>query len=133
MAVMTWDNSLTLGHPKIDKDHEELVATLNALHQAMKVGRGRDEITRTLQFLRDYTVKHFRAEEDLMCLHRFPGTQMHMAIHADLVKQVADLVGKFEAGQAVLTMQVMDFLEKWLKDHILGEDRILADYLNKRS
>jgi hemerythrin-like metal-binding protein len=68
-----------------------------------------------------------------MCLHRFPGTQMHMAIHADLVKQVADLVGKFEAGQAVLTMQVMDFLEKWLKDHILGEDRILADYLNKRS
>jgi hemerythrin len=130
---MTWGASLTLGHPKIDKDHEALVAALNSLHAAMKTGQGKAEITKTLRFLRDYTVKHFADEEKLMTLHRYPGTQMHFAIHADLVKQVADLVRQFESGQAVLTMTVLDFLEKWLKDHILTEDKALADYLKGRA
>ena len=36
---------------------------------------------------------------------------------------------RFNAGQPVMTMQVMDFLEGWLVEHIMAEDYRLAEYL----
>lgn len=67
----------------------------------------------------------------LMMQHNYPDTRTHMSLHAKLITQVAELSAAHDAGKAMLTMEVMDFLENWLKDHILGEDKKLAAWLNK--
>ena len=85
-----------------------------------------------LVFLKDYTVTHFAMEEELMARHSYTAAARHQAIHADLVRQVADLVGKFQAGTASLTLPVMNFLEDWLVQHIQGEDFKLAEHLHKK-
>jgi hemerythrin-like metal-binding protein len=98
------------------------VEILNRLHTAMKQGRGKGELEGILVFLKDYTVTHFAMEEDLMAKHGYKGSDQHKAIHADLIRQVADLVARFQAGKAMLTLEVMNFLEDWLVKHIQGED-----------
>jgi methyl-accepting chemotaxis protein/hemerythrin len=77
-------------------------------------------------------VGHFKAEEALMKTHQYPGAQMHMAIHADLVKQVSTLIADFRSGKAVLTSAVLDFLEDWLVKHIMGEDKALGAFLRNK-
>ena len=57
---------------------------------------------------------------------------MHMAIHADLVKQVAQLIADFQAGKTVLTGAVLDFLEAWLVKHIMSEDKLLGEFLRSK-
>lgn len=131
MALITWDDRLKTGHATIDRQHQELVAAVNRLHAAMKQGKGKDEIGPTLTFLRDYTVSHFKTEEDLMARHAYPAQDRHRQIHKDLVNQVNDLVERYEKGTVTLTMPVMNFLEKWLTEHILGEDYRLAEHLRK--
>jgi len=129
MALITWDARLETGHPTIDEQHKALIDAYNALHNAMKQGKGKDELHKVLHFLADYTVSHFRMEEDLMNVHAYAGTQRHKELHADLVAKVLELIRKLEAGQAMLTLQVMDFLEGWLVEHIQGEDYRLAQAL----
>lgn len=129
MALIVWDRRLEVGLPKIDEQHRSLVDAFNALHQAMKQGRGKEEVGKTLAFLANYTVDHFAMEEGLMRQHAYPGMAKHQALHQDLVAKVGDLVKKVQAGQAMVTLQVMDFLEGWLVEHIQGEDCQLAAHL----
>ncbi len=129
MGLINWDKRLETGHGKIDEQHQALVVAYNNLHGAMKQGRGKDELGTTLVFLKDYTVQHFQMEEELMKTHAYPGTSRHQDLHRALVGQVADVVTRFNAGQPVMTMQVMDFLEGWLVEHIMAEDYRLAEYL----
>jgi len=132
MAYMLWRPTLEVGHPQIDSEHQSLVEVLNRLHAAMKQGKGKEEVEKVLVFLKDYTVGHFKAEEALMMTHNYPGAPTHMAIHADLVKQVSDLIADYRSGKAVLTSAVLDFLEDWLVKHIMGEDKALGEFLRSK-
>jgi hemerythrin-like metal-binding protein len=129
MGLIAWDKRLETGHAKIDEQHRSLVEIVNRLHEAMKQGKGKGEVEGILVFLKDYTVTHFRMEEDLMARHQYGGAARHKQIHADLVKEVADLVEKFQAGKGTLTLAVMNFLEDWLVTHIQGEDYRFAQDL----
>ena len=132
MALIVWDDRLQVGNQKIDEQHKALIEAFNRLHSAMKQGKGKEEIGNTLTFLKDYTVEHFGMEESLMKEHSYPKAAKHVDLHQDLVSKVADLSNKYNSGQAVMTMQVMDFLEGWLVEHIQGEDYRLAEYLRSK-
>jgi hemerythrin-like metal-binding protein len=133
MGLITWDKALETGHPKVDEQHKALIEAFNNLHQAMKSGKGKETIGKTLDFLKDYTVQHFQMEEGLMDANRYPGAPKHKELHRDLVAKVADLVERFHSGQPVLTMAVMNFLEGWLMEHIQGEDVLLAKFIKDKS
>lgn len=132
MGLITWKPSLETGHTKIDAQHQALVEAFNTLHSAMKQGKGKEELSRTLAFLKSYTVEHFQMEEELMDRYDYPGVAEHKGIHGSLVSQVAELCLRFDAGKTALTLPVMDFLEGWLVEHIQGEDVRLAQYLKSR-
>lgn len=129
MALITWEKRLETGNARIDEQHRALIDTFNKLHAAMKQGKGRDEIGPTLTFLKDYTIQHFKDEEGLMLASRYPHAHDHKRVHEDFVRKVDDVVTKFQAGQPVMTMQLMDFIEGWLVEHILGEDQRLGQHL----
>jgi len=132
MALIVWDKRLETGHRKIDEQHQSLVEIFNRLHGAMKQGKGKEEVEGILVFLKDYTVNHFAMEEQLMAQHSYSGAAKHMQIHADLVRQVAELVTRFQQGTGTLTLPVMNFLEDWLVKHIQGEDyRFALELRNK--
>ena len=132
MGLITWKASLETGHAKIDDQHRSLVAAFNELHAAMKQGKGKDELGRTLAFVKNYTMEHFAMEEELMDRFGYPGAIEHKGIHGSLVSQVTELCHRFEEGRTSLTLPVMDFLEGWLVDHIQGEDVRLAQFLKTR-
>ena len=67
-----------------------------------------------------------------MIAHRYPETQRHCAIHADLVKEVGTLIANYQSGKILLTSAVFSFLEDWLTKHILGEDKALGAFLKSK-
>jgi hemerythrin-like metal-binding protein len=130
---MEWQPALETGQAQIDEEHRALVAALNRLHDTVDGGGDREEVERTLAFLRDYTVTHFAAEEELMLRHRYPGASAHFAAHADLVLRLSDLLAEHRtsrAGAEAATLEgLMAFLEAWLVEHILRQDQDLGAFL----
>jgi hemerythrin-like metal-binding protein len=106
---------------------------MNALHDAMSKGQGREIIGRLLKELTEYTVFHFKAEEDAMTAAKFAGLAAHREQHRALTAKVLELRTKVDAGKTTITLEVMNFLKSWLNDHIRGTDQMYGPALKKQS
>jgi hemerythrin len=129
VAFIDWNEKYSVGAAEMDHQHQTWFNLLNELHDAMRLGKGHAVLGKCLDRVSDYTVKHFNAEQELMARSNYPGLGDHVVEHSRLVQQVKTLRDRFEAGEAVLTMDVMDFLRRWLYDHILENDRQYKGYI----
>lgn len=129
--LMEWKSDYSVGDFDIDQQHQKLFKMVNQLNEAMQVGQGRTVLERLLTDLLIYTEKHFEAEERLMERAEYPELATHREIHVKLTDKVRDIVQRFQGGETNLTLEVMHFLENWLRQHILGMDKKYAPYLHK--
>jgi hemerythrin len=129
MPFMTWNDNMSVGIPSIDEQHKKLVGMLNELSDAMKVGKDKEVLGPILDGLINYTATHFKYEEDLFDKTRYPEAFVHKREHEALVKQVLDIQSKYKAGAFALSIEVGDFLKKWLTNQILGTDKKYGPHL----
>jgi hemerythrin len=132
MALIVWGPQLSVKVKEIDDQHRKLVSLVNNLHDAMKEGRGKDIMKKTLAELADYTIYHFSTEEKLFQKYAYPKYPDQKREHDKLTAQVLDLKKKVDSGASVVTMEVMNFLKDWLSSHIMGADMKGGEYLNSK-
>jgi len=128
MALFNWSAQYETGIFMVDTQHRKLVDSINTLHDAMKDGKGKEVAEKTLNFLVDYTIQHFKAEEGLMQQKKYPDFTNHKIVHDKFVAEVKEIRTKYQTGK-VLPMQVSSILSDWLKNHILGTDKKYVPFL----
>lgn len=131
MAFLNWSDKFSVHNERINDEHKKLIILINALHEAIKIGKGNDVVGKILLKLVDYTKIHFAHEESLMREHNYPMINIHKNEHNVLTQQVHELYVDFLTGKRILSMDLMNFLKKWLRDHILGHDLEFGDFLHK--
>lgn len=132
MALLTWNDSISVKVRQFDDQHKKLVDLVNKLHDAMKEGKGTQILGDVLKSLATYTQTHFADEERVMKQHGFPEYEKHKQEHNKLILQVVDIQKQMDAGKAPITQAVMQFLRDWLMKHIQGEDKKYGVYLNAK-
>ncbi len=126
-----WRESLAIGVDEIDNQHKELLLRFDGLLRACREGRGIGELKGLLGFLDEYVVEHFRDEERLQQLHRYPGLAEHRRLHASFIARVKALKDEISAdGVAVHNViETNNLLLNWLVNHISVVDRELGKFL----
>ncbi len=132
MALVTWDKSYSVSVQKFDEQHQKLFALLNTLHEAMRKGEGQAMVQDTVRELSNYTLTHFRAEEELLRKTNYPGLAAHQAEHQKFMARVEEFAEQLRAGRAALSITVLTFIKDWLSKHIQQTDRSYAAYLNSQ-
>ncbi|MDR2393403.1 MAG: bacteriohemerythrin [Treponema sp.] len=130
-AFITWKNIYSVGIPKIDEQHQELVQLTADLYAACMQGTesGRLYFKRAVHDIVQYVSFHFSAEERLMERIEFPELAEHKKQHEHFVKKVLEDVKKFETGKGIVPNTFVRFLRDWILTHIAKEDQKYADYL----
>jgi hemerythrin len=130
MALMEWNDRLSVGVREFDDEHRHLVAMLNELSDAMQAGHGNEALGTILDELIEYTATHFAHEEADMDRYGYPHAEEHKRIHQELVAEVLEIKGKFDEGaSATLSFEVLSFLKGWLLEHISQTDKKLGQFL----
>lgn len=130
MALISWSDSLSVKIHSIDEQHKKLVNMLNGLHDSMQKGDSKEVLGKVLEGLALYTVKHFQYEEELFAKHGYAESDGHRAEHQDLLTQVTELQNKYNSNEDfMLGIEVLDFLKKWLTNHIQGSDKRYSTFL----
>lgn len=132
MPLIEWTDALRVGHDAIDRDHQRLADTVNGLHEAMLAGQGMGQVQSALDDIVAHATAHFRREEKIMEDAAYPSLAEHRQQHAELVAEVAQLRQRFEAGESIFSLRVLQFLSDWLVRHINDADKPLSDYLARR-
>lgn len=133
MPLMTWTEKLSVGVGVLDEDHKRLVRMVNDLYDGLQAGHGRDMLGRILDELVTYTKVHFAREEKLFGETAYPAAAQHKQEHDALAGRVIDVQKKYAAGaNAILTIDVLQFLKNWLVNHIQGSDQKYRPHLNAK-
>ena len=132
--LLQWTPDLAVGIEEIDDQHRELFRRAARLLEGLHQGQP-EEIGALIDFLHEYAVTHFGAEEDHMRATHFPGYLRHKAEHDRFISDLLALAGEHDrkGAGAFMALKVNHWLVQWLKDHVSGTDAELGKFLARRS
>jgi hemerythrin len=131
-----WTKDLSSGIEEIDSQHKELIKRVNAFLFATRKGRGKEEISNLIIFLKEYSQKHFPKEEKYMLNMEYPDYPIHKHEHTMFINDLSDIEKEFitHGVSSYFLIQVQKRLCNWVGDHLCKVDKKMADYfksLNK--
>jgi hemerythrin len=128
------ETKLTLGLPEIDQQHKELFKRMDTLLEAMKAGKGCDEIIPLIQFLEDYVVVHFETEQKHMTQYKYPGLFEHQREHDEFVQKYLEAKRSFkqDGSCSAWVIRFQYLLRDWIKKHIAEQDMAMGKYLKEK-
>ncbi|MGD9808244.1 MAG: bacteriohemerythrin [Deferribacterales bacterium] len=128
-VFMPWTKELEFGIEVIDTQHKKLIDLINNLYNSMKSNKGLDSLLPVYDELLEYTVYHFDFEEDFIKKNGYEHVPNHRQLHEKLKADVMAQREKFVSGEAVIGFNLLSFLEDWVRNHILIQDRKYADII----
>jgi hemerythrin len=132
--MYVWDKSLEVGNQTIDGQHKQLIDALNSFLKAREENRSFGELRKSLDFLNDYTIKHFFDEEQIQKKHEYPDYPNHKKLHESCKKVVRELQIQLimKGPSDELFEDVKTKVGDWLVAHIKTQDSKIGAYLNSK-
>jgi hemerythrin-like metal-binding protein len=129
MDWISWDQTLKIGHARMDADHEALAELFNLLPRAVAQRKGKHYCAEVLDDIIQHATIHFDLERQLMAQHHYPKTGQHTAEHVMLIEQALQYKANFDIDSSESRIALARFPEVWLAFHILFSDKELANFL----
>lgn len=133
--TISWYPALAVGVREVDEQHQEIFRRVDALTQALISKRGAEVVGPIFDFLGEYVVEHFGAEESLMRLHRYPQRAEHEAEHRRFVEDYTALRSEWarDGATGFLLVKLNNRVAQWLTSHISRTDRELGSFLQQKT
>ncbi|MCL1875232.1 MAG: bacteriohemerythrin [Synergistaceae bacterium] len=124
---LMWTPDLEIGDARIDAQHKQLVEATDRLLKACSGKRNPAAIDEMLNYLVNYTVQHFKDEEDVQLEYGFPGYAEHKKNHESFKETVGNLVARYKSGGVDnFKEEIYTVIVSWLVDHIIKDDSKIA-------
>jgi hemerythrin len=129
-----WNGSFATGVEQIDSQHKELIVKINTLLNNCANKTTEEELTKSLDFLVEYTIQHFFDEEQLQQKYGYPDYPHHKKLHDDFKKTVRDFKAQLimKGASDELSNDVQQIIGSWLINHIKGQDMLLGRYIKRK-
>ncbi|MDQ0086721.1 hemerythrin [Paenibacillus anaericanus] len=134
---MMWKDKYTLGVDLIDKQHMELFERVESFLLVLRSKEPWElkveKVKETLEFMKEYVVKHFHDEECYQRKVGYPDCNRHCEIHAEFTSEVQEFVKLFEEQgyEESLVQKFAGKLVAWLINHVAATDQKIADYIHR--
>ena len=129
-----WSDKMATGVAQIDSQHRFLVDTLRQANNRLLDDHEGALLGEIAKDLLTYAIMHFETEENLMRRYgyaeAFPElAKVHIAQHRDFSHQVVAVCDNLREGRQVSRLEVLKFLNEWLRHHVLGIDQKLGAFV----
>ncbi len=124
MAI-SWTSDLSVGVELVDEQHKTWFVKADQLFEAGKKGQAKEYIGQMLDFLDDYTKKHFHDEENYMRSINYPEYDRQKSLHTAFIGQLDKIKTEFResGGNILVILNANQMVVDWLTKHISNEDK----------
>jgi hemerythrin len=131
-----WVDAMATGIETIDRQHRFLIDTLKQANERLLQDENVALLGEIAKVLLSYALTHFETEEELMQRYGYEAAcpedaHAHVAQHRDFSRRVVALRDQLREGREVSRIEVLRFLNHWLRDHVLGIDQRLGSFLRQ--
>ncbi|MCL1889072.1 MAG: hemerythrin family protein [Desulfovibrionaceae bacterium] len=133
MIIITKD--METGVVKIDKQHIELIRRINDVVLIGTKSVSKEEMQKTIDFLDEYIVEHFKDEEELQIQCNYNKYGSHKEKHQSFISYFQKMKGEFSANgpSAVFTADLNNYVINWIVSHIKNTDVEFGRFYNKKN
>ena len=133
--MVTLSKDMETGVEKIDTQHRELIDRINKLLAIEERPASEAETRETIEYLREYVVKHFSDEEQLQINSKYPKYAEHKQKHTVFIDDFSRFENEFAGKSHTIefTMKLNSLLITWLVKHIKGDDVEFGKFYKTRA
>ncbi len=161
--LFEWDDNIKVFVDEVDEEHKQLVDIINSIHtytlikekEQLEVKKDEEEqlktegriirqtskgkielieLQRYIDELKNYTIYHFKNEEEYMSKAGLDRMYIHKHHnqHLNFRQQVEIMVSGLVGGEITIKsiQKLLNFLINWLVLHIVGEDKNMVKQIN---
>ena len=131
IMALSWTEDLSVGIGIIDEQHRTWFDKADQLFEAGKKGQAKEFVGQMLDFLDDYTKKHFSDEEKYMLSINYPEYDRQKTLHTAFIGQLANLKKEFNesGGNILVVLNANQMVVDWLVKHISNEDKKIGAFV----
>jgi hemerythrin-like metal-binding protein len=134
MPAWSWNNSFSVSDELMDEHHKKIFNIINDLHELLENDFDELRYISVLNDLKEYSLYHFSAEENLLEKLNYPKLMIQKIQHEIFTDKLTTFINKYDLNQEIMSLKMMSFLKEWLIKHILELDMDYKSYLsNKKS
>lgn len=122
MEQIIWTPEFSVGVASLDEQHKRLIGMINKLVDDSGACVDSETISDILTQMTKYASMHFRAEEQLMAEHDYPGLAAHRHEHLEYRKKAVNFCLKVMDKRPETPNEIINFLFEWWTQHILHSD-----------
>jgi len=131
-SAFHWRESYSVNIEELDQHRQKLFMVISDFNDGLSSGKGHVATYVVLQQLSEFAQSYFAKEEALMAKHCFLGLITHRVEHHEFTEKLARFKREFRNGKSDVPVQLLLYLQSWLRDHILASDKACGGYLNAR-
>jgi hemerythrin len=124
--MLTWRDEYYINIELIDNQHKELLEIGNEALTAIQSYSNKNkqqEIISLMNKLTDYTIFHFKEEEEYMLEINYPAYLAHKEEHDNFINNLNELKAQNGTNPQLTNLQALcRFIINWIINHILKTD-----------
>lgn len=128
--MIAWKEEYTVGISLIDEQHKKLFEIAGRIYNLYKDELCTDKYDRIVELigeLKDYTVFHFKSEEEYMERIRYRKMFTHKIEHADFIEKINNVnLNLVDEDHDAYLLEILEFVVNWISKHILEKDKQIA-------
>jgi len=117
-----WSDAFSIGNDQIDKDHQQIIDILNKLIELNQKKINQKKFAEILWMMMEYSIHHFKKEEDYMQKLNYPKFKEHKNLHMLYINEVSVYSNEFSNSNPPVINEIIGFLENWWLNHIQNTD-----------
>ncbi len=126
-----WNDKYSVGISIIDGEYKEFIDIINKVIVAKEHNDKPEEVREVLYEMIKYAINHFATEETRMIKFNFPEYQLHRNEHLDFTDKAVASINKVINGDYQVANEILEYLKRWLVNHIQETDRKYIDCFNE--
>ncbi|WP_459480217.1 bacteriohemerythrin [Clostridium saccharoperbutylacetonicum] len=120
-----------IGVEHIDEQHKKLFELADKAYMLLKDAFTIDKYDKIIEIiteLKEYTIFHFKSEEEYMESINYKRMFTQKIEHDKFIKELEAIdLNHIDQNQDESLLKLLDFLNEWLTEHILKNDKLIGE------
>ena len=122
MSLLEWKDEYEVGVASVDYEHQELIASINDLYQAMQTRATAELVIDALGKIYAQISAHFALEEKIMREANYSSYAEHKRDHERLLDELLETMDSVEGGNGYVVSELSSTLDEWFSNHFRTHD-----------
>lgn len=133
METITWSSAFSVDNEELDSQHREFLVLIREAYAKIGSKPSSEELGLLLDKIDEHANNHFATEEEYFIGRGYEHATEHIKMHDQIRKEISSFKDRHQSNLTEkLVWELVDFLDSWLVDHIIKEDKQYAEFVSEK-